>query len=216
MAKCTVMVDDDDLKVIRLEAGPYGTNAYVVVCKETNESLVVDAPGEAEKLRDFVRGTTPKYILITHKHLDHTGALVALQDMLHVPVGAHEADAPKLPFVPSLILADGDALPLGKLTVKVLHTPGHSPGSLCFLVGRVLLAGDTLFPGGPGKTRTPEDFQQVVAAITEKLFPLPDDTRVLPGHGESTVLQKEKAAYASFAARPHKPDLCGDVLWLTA
>jgi glyoxylase-like metal-dependent hydrolase (beta-lactamase superfamily II) len=94
-----------------------------------------------------------------------------------------------------------------------LHTPGHTPGSVCFLTGKFLIAGDTLFPGGPGHTRSPEDFRQILDSIIHKLLPLPDDTLIYPGHGEATILQKEKQAVLGFSARPHKRGLCGDVLW---
>jgi len=96
----------------------------------------------------------------------------------------------------------------------VLHTPGHTPGSLCFRVGRYLISGDTIFPGGPGRTSSPDDFKQIVKSITEKIFVLPDDTQIYPGHGNSTVLKNEKEEFAVFTSRPHEPNLCGEVLWL--
>jgi len=96
----------------------------------------------------------------------------------------------------------------------VLHTPGHTPGSLCFRVGRYLISGDTIFPGGPGRTSSPDDFKQIIKSITEKIFVLPDDTQIYPGHGNSTVLKNEKEEFAVFASRPHEPNLCGEVLWL--
>ena len=89
-------------------------------------------------------------------------------------------------------------------------------GSLCFKVGRYLISGDTIFPGGPDKTGSPADFKQIVKSITEKIFVLPDDTQIYPGHGDSTVLRKEKDEFAIFSSRPHNPDLYGDVLWLSA
>jgi glyoxylase-like metal-dependent hydrolase (beta-lactamase superfamily II) len=87
---------------------------------------------------------------------------------------------------------------------------------VCFKVGRYLLAGDTIFPGGPGKTRSPADLKQIIKTITEKIFVLPDDTLVYPGHGESTILKKEKLEFAVFQSRPHDPNLCGDVVWLSS
>jgi hydroxyacylglutathione hydrolase len=113
-------------------------------------------------------------------------------------------------------LKDGDTIEVGKLKFKVLHTPGHTPGSLCFLVGKYLISGDTIFPGGPGKTGTPADFKQIVKSLDTRLFVLPDDTHVYPGHGDGTVLGKEKKEFAIFASKPHDPNLCGDVLWLSS
>jgi len=99
--------------------------------------------------------------------------------------------------------------------LTVIHTPGHTPGSLCFLTGKYLISGDTIFPGGPGKTDTPDDFKQIVKSISEKVFVLPDDVLVYPGHGDSTVLKKEKEEFAIFSSRPQAPDLCGHVSWLS-
>jgi glyoxylase-like metal-dependent hydrolase (beta-lactamase superfamily II) len=113
-------------------------------------------------------------------------------------------------------LKDGDTIEVGKLKFKVLHTPGHTPGSLCFLVGKYLISGDTIFPGGPGKTGTPADFKQIVKSLDTRLFVLPDDIEVYPGHGEGTVLGKEKKAFAVFASKPHDANLFGDVLWLSS
>ena len=211
-----VMVDDEAIEVIRMELGPWGTNAYIVVCHATDECMVVDAPGEADKVLSQLMGTKPKYIVITHSHVDHIGALEELKAKLKIPVAAHPADASKLPLKPDITLKDGSTLQIGKLNVRVLHTPGHTPGSLCFLTGRHLLSGDTIFPGGPGKTGSPAEFKQIVKSIQAKLLVLPDDTQVYPGHGEPTVIGKEKKEFAVFASKTHGPGLCGDVLWLSS
>jgi hydroxyacylglutathione hydrolase len=104
-------------------------------------------------------------------------------------------------------------LMVGGLTVHVIHTPGHTPGSVALEIGKYLFAGDTIFPGGPGHTNTPEEFQKIIKTITEKILPLPDNTLVLPGHGPSTTIKKVKKEYAGFPARTHSPDMCGDVTW---
>jgi glyoxylase-like metal-dependent hydrolase (beta-lactamase superfamily II) len=87
---------------------------------------------------------------------------------------------------------------------------------VCFLTGKYLISGDTLFPGGPGKTGSPGNLEQIIESIKGKILPLPDDTYVYPGHGDSTVLRKEKEEFAVFSSRPHDPNLCGDVLWLSS
>jgi glyoxylase-like metal-dependent hydrolase (beta-lactamase superfamily II) len=163
-----------------------------------------------------LKGTNPRYILITHNHMDHLGAFSELKSRLGVPVGAHPLDAKRLPSPPDILLNDGDTVSFGRIALKVLHTPGHTPGGLCFLTGQYLMSGDTLFPGGPGKTRTPADLRQIIESITKKIFVLPDDTQVYPGHGDSTVLKKEKEELAIFSSRSHDPGLCGDVLWLSS
>jgi glyoxylase-like metal-dependent hydrolase (beta-lactamase superfamily II) len=132
---------------------------------------------------------------------------------LNVSVAAHPADAHDLPVPADILQNAGDKISFGAVQLEVLHTPGNTPGSLCFLTGHYLISGDTLFPGGPGKTWSPPDFHRILESITKKLFRLPDETQVFPGQGEATTLRKEKQAYEVFAARPHDPNLCGDVVW---
>jgi hydroxyacylglutathione hydrolase len=211
----TIVAEDDVIQIERLELGPFGTNAYIVTCRGTRDSALIDAPAEANIIADKLKNTTPKYILLTHNHMDHIGALAQLRAELKVPMAAHASDAKILAPPPEILLNDGNTVWLGELEFTVLHTPGHTPGSLCFRVGRYLISGDTIFPGGPGKTSSPHDFRQIIKSITEKIFVLPDDTQIYPGHGNSTVLKKEKEEFAVFASRPHEPHLCGDVLWLS-
>jgi glyoxylase-like metal-dependent hydrolase (beta-lactamase superfamily II) len=201
------------LVVERIITSPFGTNAYVLVCEEGLQSLLIDAPGAMKKILNFMEQSKPRYILMTHSHFDHTGALKKLKKALAVPVAAHEADAKSLPLKPDILLKDGDELQFGTQKLKVLHTPGHTPGSLCFLVNHYLFSGDTLFPGGPGRTSSAQAFEQIVASIREKLFVLPDETRVYPGHGDPTVLSREKEAFTDFSRRQHSKGLFGNVLW---
>jgi glyoxylase-like metal-dependent hydrolase (beta-lactamase superfamily II) len=212
----SVVVQDDSIQIDRLTLGPYDTNSYVLLCRLTGESVLVDAPGGADKITHQLKGTNPRYILITHAHMDHTGALSELKSRLGIPVSAHPWEAKRLPLKPEILLEDGDSVSFGKTELKVLHTPGHTPGSVCFLTGKYLIAGDTIFPAGPGRTQSPEHFRQIVESIKSKIFTLPEDTRIYPGHGDPTVLKKEKDEFASFSSRPHDPDLCGDVLWLSS
>ena len=211
-----VVAKDDDIQIERLELGPWGTNSYIVTCQKTRDSVLIDAPAEANTIIDRLKGTNPKYILLTHNHMDHIGALSELGSRLKVPLAAHALDTGNLPSPPEILLSNGDTVSFGNLKFEVLHTPGHTPGSLCFKVGRYLISGDTIFSKGPGKTRSPADFKQIVKSITEKIFVLPDDTQIYPGHGASTVLKKEKDEFAVFSSRPHAPNLCGDVLWLSS
>jgi glyoxylase-like metal-dependent hydrolase (beta-lactamase superfamily II) len=211
-----VVVKDDDIQIERLELGPFGTNAYIVVCQKTRHSALIDAPAEPAIIIDRLRETNPGYILLTHDHVDHLGALAELRYRLKVPLGVHALDSGNLSSPPEVLLNDGDTISCGHLRLEVLHTPGHTPGSLCFRYGRYLMAGDTIFRGGPGKTASPDAFRQIVESITRKIFVLPDETRIYPGHGEDTILKKEKDEFAIFASRPHRRDLCGDVVWLSS
>jgi len=211
-----VVVKDDDIQIERLELGPWGTNAYIIICLQTGNSVLIDTPADASTIMERLKGTNPKYILLTHNHMDHLGALSELRSKLKVPVAAHVSDAKSLPSPPEMLLNDGDVVSFGKVKLEVLHTPGHTSGSLCFKIGKYLISGDTIFPGGPGKTGSPADLRQIIKSITDKIFVLSDDTQIYPGHGDSTVLKKEKDEFAIFSSRPHAPNLCGDVLWLSS
>ena len=207
------VVNTETIQIECYALGPFGTNTYILRCLKTGDSVLVDAPGDAPKICDRLKSTHPKYILMTHNHMDHTGSLADLKSALNVPIAAHPADASRLPIPADMLLADDEIITFGHIRCAVLHTPGHTPGSVCFYTEKYLISGDTLFPGGPGKTGSPSDFNQIVASLQEKIFVLPDDTQVFPGHGEGTILGKEKRAFEAFAARPHDPDLCGDILW---
>jgi glyoxylase-like metal-dependent hydrolase (beta-lactamase superfamily II) len=213
--KMTTVVKDERIQIDRLALGPFGTNSYILICQQTNESVVVDAPGETGMVVERLKETRPKYILMTHDHFDHIGGLVELKSALEVPVAAHLADANDLPLEPDLLLNDKDEISMGAIKLRVLHTPGHTPGSLCFLTDGFLIAGDTLFPGGPGRTGSPDDFRQIIDSVTQKLFELPESTQVYPGHGEATTIKEAKQQYKVFSARPHNSNLCGDVVWVS-
>lgn len=210
------MSSQENLVVKKLSMGPFDNNCYILRCSTTGESIIVDAPSEPSLILKEAEGTTIRMILITHNHGDHWGALAELREKSGAPVAAHPADAPALPVPVEILLADGQELAFGQVQAKVIHTPGHTPGSVCLLAGNHLISGDTLFPGGPGRTRTPANLDEIIGSITKKLFSLPDDTLVHPGHGADTILRKEKEEYAVFAQKSHEPNLCGDVSWLSS
>ncbi len=209
----TCVVRNEYIQIDRLTLGPFDTNSYILTCPLTGDSILVDAPAEASEILKALKGTTLRYILITHNHMDHIGALPGLKSKLRVPIGIHGLDAKGLSLPPEILLGDGENVSCGKTSLKVLHTPGHTPGSLCFLTGKHLVSGDTIFPGGPGKTYSPSGLKEIIESITRKIFILPDETGIYPGHGESTVLGKEKEEFAVFSSRSHDPNLFGDVLW---
>ncbi|MEI9475368.1 MAG: MBL fold metallo-hydrolase [Deltaproteobacteria bacterium] len=207
---------NETIQIDRLKLGPYETNSYILTCPRTGDSVLVDAPAEASVIFEALKDTHPRYILITHNHMDHIGALSELKSKLRVPIGVHRLDAKGLLLQANMILEDGGKVDCGYMSLKILHTPGHTPGSLSFLTSKYLIAGDTLFPGGPGKTRSPADLKLIIESISSKIFVLPDDTAIYPGHGDSTVLRKEREAFAIFSSRSHDPNLFGDVLWLSS
>ena len=211
-----IVAENDNIRIERLRLGAFGTNAYILICQRTGDSVVIDAPGEAERVLKRLEGTNPKYILITHNHSDHIGALDELKAALKIPVGIHVSDSNNLSLSPEWLLQNNDVIEFGNVRLTVLHTPGHTEGSVCFHTDAFLLAGDTLFPDGPGKTWSADAFRQIIQSLTDTLFALPDDTLVFPGHGDSTDIGREKRASEVFLAKPRDPNVYGDVLWSSA
>jgi glyoxylase-like metal-dependent hydrolase (beta-lactamase superfamily II) len=185
------MSDGPQLK--HFSVGSFDNNVYILVNPVTRESILFDAPTDAARILRELEGTQLKAILMTHTDGDHVEALNEIVEATGAPVGVHPLDAGRLPRSPDFEIADGQELDLAGIRLKALHTPGHAPGSLCFLTDSILIAGDTLFPGGPGNTdRADGNFGQIIDSIRTKLFVLPDLTRVYPGHGKSTTIGDER------------------------
>ncbi len=186
--------EDAQTVVHRLVVGPIDNNVFVVRCKQTGDALLIDAANEPELLLRTARELGVRQIVETHGHWDHIQAVPEMREAgFEVAVSA--GDAAMLPSY-DLVLEDDTVLPVGQLRVRTIHTPGHTPGSTCFLLegSPVLFSGDTLFPGGPGNTSFPGgNFEQIITSIDRRLFAkLPDETLVLPGHGEDTTIGTER------------------------
>lgn len=191
--RMATLVNEPGLRIEHLQVGPYENNVYIVVCPKTKRSAIVDPCTEAGQILEAVKGTQVERILMTHGDRDHWLALEDVKRVHNVPVGIHPDDAEMLPIKPDFALNDGDEIAVGDVRLRVIHTPGHTAGGVCFLTGKHLIAGDTLFPGGTGKTgRRPGDFEQIIGSVRDKLFVLPDDTNVYPGHGKTTTIGTEK------------------------
>jgi glyoxylase-like metal-dependent hydrolase (beta-lactamase superfamily II) len=193
--------------------GPFANNAYLLQDRASGDALLVDAPQDAERILAALEGGRVTRIVITHRHPDHWVSIDAVRAATGAPVACHEADRAPYAEKVDAAIADGEEIAVGALRVRAIHTPGHTPGSICFLAGSQLLSGDTLFPGGPGRTNTPEALQESIRSITTKLFALPDETVIHPGHGDGGTIGRSKGEYAVFASREHPADLCGDVTW---
>jgi glyoxylase-like metal-dependent hydrolase (beta-lactamase superfamily II) len=180
-----------DLELSHLSVGSMDNNVYILICPSTNESIIVDAANDASRILEAVAGTKVRYILQTHGHADHVQAMIELKDATRAPIAVHPADAAMLPLPPDILFQDGDRLPFGSHEILVLHTPGHTPGGVCFLLGSWLISGDTLFPGGPGNTKSAlGDFPVIIESV-RRLLSLPPETEVLPGHGKATTIGAE-------------------------
>lgn len=192
--------------------GALGANCYLYACMESKKAVIIDPGADGKKIYNWVseKGFKVDYILLTHGHVDHIGAVDELRGLLgNVLVGIHKDDAEMLSdakknlsgFLGSkvvlqsadILLQDGQELAIGKQQLKVISTPGHSPGCVCFLSSEGLFSGDTLFAGSIGRTDFPGgSLNQLLKGVKEKLLILPDDTRVFPGHGEETSIGEEK------------------------
>jgi glyoxylase-like metal-dependent hydrolase (beta-lactamase superfamily II) len=185
--------EDDRVQITRVVVGPLVNNVFFVRCAETGESVMVDAADEPDVLLPLCAELAVGDVLTTHGHRDHVRAVPAVRGAGH-RVGVAQADAHMLAGY-DFEIADGDVMEVGRLRLHALHTPGHTPGSTCFRIegSPVLLSGDTLFPGGPGKTSgNALHFAAIIRSIQQRLFTLPDDTIVLPGHGDDTTIGTER------------------------
>jgi glyoxylase-like metal-dependent hydrolase (beta-lactamase superfamily II) len=185
--------EDAGVRIEKLVVGPFENNVFVLRCKSSGEAAIVDAANEHDLLLDVSRATGVRRVLTTHGHWDHIQAVEAVRDA-GIDVGIAPEDASMLPAY-DFTIPDDDVIQVGDLRLHTIHTPGHTQGSTCFLLeGRpVLFSGDTLFPGGPGNTSLPGgDFDQIIESIDRRLFALPSDLLVLPGHGLDTTLDAER------------------------
>jgi glyoxylase-like metal-dependent hydrolase (beta-lactamase superfamily II) len=174
--------------------GPMDNNVYVLRCKETGQAVLIDAANEHDRLLDLCRRLNVVKVLETHGHWDHIQAVPAVRDA-GIDVGVTPDDSGMLPSY-DFLLEDESAFDVGRLRLTTIHTPGHTPGSMCFRLegAPVLFSGDTLFPGGPGATSFPGgDFPTIIRSIEDRLFtPLSPDVLVLPGHGAETTIGNER------------------------
>lgn len=197
-------------KIYRVAVGPLRSNSYLLVDGGSGEAVIIDAGDEPHRIMKMLKpGIKVRMILATHGHFDHVLAVDDLREALGIEFYIHRDDQATLDMVPESTLrilgvrmspprpdgylADGDQLTIGGLPLKVIHTPGHSPGSSCFLTGKTLFSGDTLFAGSIGRTDIPlADPEKIVESIRGQLYSLPDDTVVYPGHGLETTIGYEK------------------------
>jgi len=201
------------IEVLR-DLGSFANNSYLLRPANGGAVTIVDVPEGSEAVIAALGDAPVERIVVTHSHFDHWRGFDLVRAHTPAPVFA-SADETNLEASRNIQpLADGAEFAVGDATVRVIHTPGHTPGSICFLVGGAVLTGDTLFPGGPGRTGSPAALQQEIGSITARLYTLPDETIVLPGHGATTTIGESGAEYAVFASREHPADLQGDVLWL--
>ncbi len=214
MAEVTVH-EDGGVRIVHVgPMGPSGNNAYIVRDVAAGASLLVDMPLEKGPLLAAIAAEGGvQQVIATHWHPDHWASYDAVREATGAPVhvGAVEVNIPEERIDGRL--DDGAEVRVGSIRVEVMHTPGHTPGSISLRVGRALISGDTLFNGGPGKTFAAGDLETIVASIEGRLLPLPPETVVLPGHGATTTIADSRRGVAAYRRNPQRAGFFGDVEW---
>ncbi|HVQ18123.1 MAG TPA: MBL fold metallo-hydrolase [Actinomycetes bacterium] len=197
--------------IVKVSVGPMDNNAYLVTCSQTGETLLIDAANDPAILLELIEQYAPKLSLIvtSHRHQDHWIALQEVVSSTGAPTAAHRLDAGPLPVTPDTLLAGGDTVDIGNLSFDVVHLRGHTPGSVALALSGPaagddvqLFTGDCLFPGGPGRTTRPEDFNSLMGDLEARVFtPYGDDTIVYPGHGDDTTLGAERPHLSEWRER---------------
>lgn len=191
------------LTISKLSVGPMDNNAYLLRCATTGAQLLIDAAAEPDRLMDLVGADGLVGIVTTHRHQDHWGALAEVRERTGAPVYAHIDDAPGIDVPINHLVHEGEVITFGECALATIHLVGHTPGSLVLGYDdptghNHLFTGDCLFPGGVGRTWSPEDFDSLYAGVVTKIFDHYDDeTWIYPGHGDDTILGNE---------RPHLPE----------
>lgn len=199
--------DAGDLEITKLAVGPMANNVYVLRCTLTDERLVIDAADEADRILEVLDGAPVKRIVTTHRHHDHWGALEALRAVTGAETIAGERDAEGIDVVTDVVVATGARVRVGSCELEVVEIVGHTPGSIALAYddpdGIVhLFTGDSLFPGGVGKTWSEDDFSTLIDEVETKLFGrFPDDTHFYPGHGNDSTLGAERPSLPEWRER---------------
>lgn len=200
----TLHVAESGMEIHKLVVGDFDNNVFVVRCTETGEAVLIDAANEHDKLLELAQRLGVRRVLETHGHWDHIQAIPQMREAGY-EVAVTAQDAPRLAEVGYDVFLEPDSvIEVGRLRLRTVHTPGHTEGSMCFVLEGypILFSGDTLFPGGPGATKFDGgDFATIISSIDRKLFTLPPDTIVLPGHGTDTTVGTERPSLDAWIER---------------
>ncbi len=202
--------------------GKWQENCYLLIDPDTKDAALIDPGEEFDKIAKLVGRACVKKILLTHTDLDHIGALEQARVAYRAPVFVHERDverpshpeAPREKIRDAQLLKEGQTIRIGKHSLKVYEVPGHSPGHVIFVFDQRAIVGDAIFPGGPGRSHTPDDLQTALFHLQRVIFRLPDNVKLYPGHGQPTTVGAERENFMRFIARPRAADLQGDVSWV--
>ena len=202
----------------------FANNAFLITCAQTNRSVIIDTPAEPSALISAAQRTEVNAVLITHGHRDHVEGFMNVIANFDVPIGIGLADRESLPdsAQTSINFATDHRIEIGNIVLQPVATPGHTQGSTSFIIQPIdknkehahVFSGDTLFPGGPGKSTSHARLIQMIGSIKSRIFTLEESTMVLPGHGEFITVGNSKREYDLFSSKPLDPTLYGNVTWL--
>ena len=203
----------------------FSNNAFLITCARTGSSVIIDTPADPNELISAASETNVETILITHGHRDHVEGYEEVVAVLPADTGIGPGDRESLPMSARVTIdvTTKESILIGDIALRALHTPGHTPGSTCFVLESEasltsgepshVFTGDTLFPGGPGRSKSHKALKQMISSLESHIFVLTETTVVLPGHGEFTTIGDSKREYLGFASKPLSPTLSGDVTW---
>ncbi|CCQ93583.1 Beta-lactamase domain protein [[Clostridium] ultunense Esp] len=199
------------MKVVRIPAGIYAANCYLVYSEDTKEAIVIDPGGDEKDIITQIKDLELdiKYIIFTHGHGDHIAGVNGIKEYTNAPLAIHKDDEYLLmdgksnfssmmamgtvEISADILLDDGDEISFGDLIAEIIHTPGHTPGGICIKIGDSIFTGDTLFAGSIGRTDFPKSsFKDIMNSINKRIIIYPDETKIYPGHGPATTIENEK------------------------
>lgn len=204
----------------------FSNNAFLITCARTGSSVIIDTPADPNELISAANKTNVETILITHGHSDHLEGYEEVLAAHPASTGIGTGDRESLPVSGrvTIDITNNKSILVGDIALRAIHTPGHTPGSTCFVLESEaslksgepshVFTGDTLFPGGPGRSKSHEALKQMISSLKSQILVLTETTVVLPGHGEFTTIGDSKREYARFASKPLSPTLSGDVTWV--
>lgn len=196
-----------DLMITKIAVGPMNNNAYLLRCRATDEQLLIDAANDAQALLGTIGDDGIASVVTTHRHGDHWQALAEVVAATRARTYAGREDASGIPVPTDVLVDDGDVIRVGQVELTARHLVGHTPGSIALVYDDPhghphVFTGDCLFPGGPGRTTRPEEFNSLMGGLEAKLFEvLPDETWIYPGHGNDTTIGTERPHLAEWRAR---------------
>lgn len=198
------------MKIKKMVLGQFFVNCYIVTCEKTGKCAIIDPGADSEKIKEEIEKEklVPEIIINTHGHFDH----IAENEKFNLPVYIHRDDEEFLknpeknlsaffssPYIcgsKTITVKEGDIIKIGDVSLQVIHTPGHTPGSICLIAEGISFTGDTLFAGGIGRTDFPGgNEEKLINSINKKLFTLPEKTIIYPGHGDISTIEKEKSSF---------------------